>query len=244
MDMQGEVRIPAAREIVWEALNDPEVLRECITGCQSLEKTEDGNFEATVQVKVGPVKATFKGAVRLENVAAPESYAIVGEGKGGTAGFAKGSADVKLTEDRGETVLGYTVDAKVGGKLAQIGARLVNSTAKKYATEFFDKFAEIARQRDGGTVPTAETVVAPAPEREAPAEPPRHRKTEAEPEAGARHDAIKADIAKTAIGAADEAAGKRRGMSPMTWILILVIVLAGLTLLFGDDGSMMGTSGN
>ncbi|HAJ18608.1 MAG TPA: carbon monoxide dehydrogenase, partial [Rhodospirillaceae bacterium] len=134
MEMTGEYRIPAARETVWEALNDPEVLKACIAGCQSLDRTEDGGFEATVKAKVGPVSATFKGAVRLENVNAPESYTIVGEGKGGAAGFAKGGADVNLVEDGAETILTYKVNAQVGGKLAQIGARLVDSTAKKYAT--------------------------------------------------------------------------------------------------------------
>jgi carbon monoxide dehydrogenase subunit G len=150
MEMHGEYRIPAPRETVWEALNDPEVLKACIPGCESLETNDVGGFDATVKAKVGPVKATFKGSVVLENVNAPESYTITGEGKGGAAGFAKGGADVKLVEDGAETVLTYTVNAQVGGKLAQIGGRLIDSTAKKYANDFFGKFVEIVTARAGG----------------------------------------------------------------------------------------------
>ena len=141
MDLAGEYRIPASREVVWEALNDPEILKDCIPGCKSLEKNENGDLAATVVSKVGPVKATFKGEVRLENLNPPESYSIVGEGKGGVAGFAKGGADVKLTEDGDGTVLTYTAKAQVGGKLAQLGSRLIDSTAKKMADEFFGAFS-------------------------------------------------------------------------------------------------------
>jgi carbon monoxide dehydrogenase subunit G len=141
MDLKGEYRLAAPRETVWALLNDPEVLRDCIPGCQSLEMTDGNRMAATVVAKVGPVKATFTGEVRLENINAPESYSIVGEGKGGIAGFASGGADVHLTEDGGETVLTYSVDAKVGGKIAQLGGRLVDSTAKKLAGQFFDCFA-------------------------------------------------------------------------------------------------------
>ncbi|WP_062208673.1 CoxG family protein [Aureimonas sp. AU12] len=141
MDLKGEYRLAAPRETVWALLNDPAVLRDCIPGCQSLEMTDGNRMAATVVAKVGPVKATFTGEVRLENINAPESYSIVGEGKGGIAGFASGGADVHLTEDSGETVLTYSVDAKVGGKIAQLGGRLVDSTAKKLAGQFFDCFA-------------------------------------------------------------------------------------------------------
>ena len=143
MDMQGEQRIPAPREKVWEGLNDPEILKQCIPGCKSLDVNEDGGFDATVSAKVGPVKANFKGSVKLENINAPESYTITGEGKGGAAGFAKGGADVTLEEDGDETVLRYTVKAQVGGKLAQLGGRLIDSTAKKYATDFFKTFNDV-----------------------------------------------------------------------------------------------------
>lgn len=139
MDMNGEERIAASREAVWAALNDPEVLKACIPGCQTLEKQGDNEMTATVKIKVGPVSAAFKGNVTLENLNPPESYTIVGEGSGGIAGFAKGGADVHLTEDGAETVLAYTVRAEIGGKLAMLGSRLVDSTAKKLASQFFQE---------------------------------------------------------------------------------------------------------
>ncbi|SOC06112.1 SRPBCC family protein [Stappia indica] len=143
MDLFGEYRILAGRGAVWAALNDADVLRRCIPGCEELEKVSDREMTATVVAKIGPVKATFKGAVTLENLNPPESYTIVGEGKGGVAGFAKGAADVSLAEDGAETVLSYTVKAQVGGKLAQLGSRLIVSTSRKMADEFFGKFKEI-----------------------------------------------------------------------------------------------------
>ncbi|WP_346896917.1 carbon monoxide dehydrogenase subunit G [uncultured Roseibium sp.] len=142
MDMNGSYRIPASRETVWAALNDPEVLKECIPGCEKLEMTSPTEMSATVTSKIGPVKAKFNGAVTLENINPPESYTIAGEGKGGVAGFAKGSADVSLAEEGAETVLTYTARAQVGGKLAQLGSRLIDSTARKMADEFFGKFTE------------------------------------------------------------------------------------------------------
>ena len=143
MDLVGDYRLLADRGAVWDALNDADVLRRCIPGCQSLEKVSDREMTATVVAKIGPVKATFKGAVTLENMVPPESYTIVGEGKGGVAGFAKGSADVSLAEDGDATVLSYSVKAQVGGKLAQLGSRLIVSTSRKMADEFFGKFKEI-----------------------------------------------------------------------------------------------------
>lgn len=143
MDMNGSHRIPAKREKVWEALNDPEFLKACIPGCESLEKTSETEMTAAVTSKIGPVKAKFKGAVTLENINPPESYTIAGEGKGGVAGFAKGSANVSLAEDGDDTVLSYEAKAQVGGKLAQLGSRLIDSTAKKMAEDFFTKFAEM-----------------------------------------------------------------------------------------------------
>lgn len=149
MDMTGQQTIPAPRETVWEALNDPDVLKDCIPGCEEIERTGDNGFTAKVSAKVGPVKAKFSGAVELQNLNPPVSYTIAGEGKGGAAGFAKGSADVKLEEVDGgaATLLTYDVKANVGGKLAQIGGRLIDSTAKKYANDFFEKFTEIASAR-------------------------------------------------------------------------------------------------
>ena len=142
MDISGNQLIPAGREEVWRALNDPEVLKACIPGCDSLEKTSDTEMNAQVTTKIGPVKAKFKGAVTLENINPPESYTITGEGKGGVAGFAKGGADVKLSEADGGTMLEYSAKAQVGGKLAQLGSRLIDSTARKMAEEFFTKFSE------------------------------------------------------------------------------------------------------
>ena len=158
MEMHGERRIPAPREAVWERLNDPETLKECIPGCQSVEKLSDTEFTAKVRAKVGPVSANFAGKVTLTDLDPPAGYTIGGEGSGGVAGFAKGSARVELSEENGETVLRYGVQAQVGGKLAQIGSRLIDSTARKMADQFFGKFA----QEVGG--PGAEAPAAAAPE--------------------------------------------------------------------------------
>ena len=140
MDMTGEYRIAAPRAVVWDALNDVDVLKACIPGCEDLVRTGEYTLEAKVVQKIGPVKARFEGRVELQNVNPPESYTLHGEGTGGVAGFAKGAADVVLAEDGGETVLTYTARAEVGGKLAQLGSRLINSTAKKIAGKFFDNF--------------------------------------------------------------------------------------------------------
>ncbi|MEW5425213.1 carbon monoxide dehydrogenase subunit G [Amorphus sp. 3PC139-8] len=165
MEMTGEYRIPASREAVWEALNDPEILKACIPGCKSLEKTAEDAMTAVVQAKVGPVKATFNGSVTLQNLNPPTSYTIAGEGKGGVAGFAKGSADVNLAEHDGQTLLSYTATAQIGGKLAQLGSRLIDSTAKKYADDFFSCLAEKV-----GTTPAVGTTTAVTDEEAAPAE--------------------------------------------------------------------------
>lgn len=143
MNMDGEERIGASVERVWEALNDPDILKQCIPGCQSLEKVSDTELTAVVALKIGPVKAKFNGSVELKDLNPPHSYSIVGEGKGGVAGFAKGGADVTLAEDGpGSTVLSYTAKADVGGKLAQLGSRLITSTSKKLAGQFFSSFNE------------------------------------------------------------------------------------------------------
>ncbi len=143
MEMNGEERIAASRETVWAALNDPEILKQCIPGCQSLEMTGENEMSAAVKLRIGPVSATFKGSVVLENINPPEGYTITGEGKGGIAGFAKGGADVSLREDGAETILVYDVKAQVGGKLAQLGSRLIDSTSKKLAGQFFTKFGKV-----------------------------------------------------------------------------------------------------
>ena len=141
MEIQGEYRIAAPRDKVFAALNDTAVLQACIPGCESLEKTSDSEMKAKVRLRIGPVSATFGGKVTLSDIDPPNSYKISGEGQGGAAGFAKGSAVVSLREEGGETVLTYNVDAQVGGKIAQVGARLIDGTARKLAGEFFGKFA-------------------------------------------------------------------------------------------------------
>ena len=140
MEMHGELRIPAPRQAVWERLNDAETLKTCIPGCQEIEKTSDTEFTAKVRARVGPVSATFNGKVTLTDLNPPAGYTITGEGTGGVAGFAKGSATVALEEDGAETVLRYGVQAQVGGKLAQIGSRLIDATARKMSDEFFKNF--------------------------------------------------------------------------------------------------------
>jgi uncharacterized protein len=141
MTMTGEVELPAPQETVWQKLNDPEVLKACIPGCESLEKLSDNEFQAVATNKIGPVKARFKGKVRLTDLDPPNGYKISGEGDGGVAGFAKGGATVTLKPKDGGTLLSYNVEAQIGGKLAQIGQRLVNGAARKLADQFFAKFA-------------------------------------------------------------------------------------------------------
>jgi carbon monoxide dehydrogenase subunit G len=153
MEMTGEYRIEAPREAVWTALNDPEVLKQVIPGCEEIEKTSDTEFEAKVKAKVGPVSAKFAGKVTLSDLDPPNGYTISGEGKGGAAGFARGGAKIRLEEeDGGATILYYEVDAQVGGKLAQIGSRLIDGTAKKMAGDFFGKLSEVV----GEAAPAAE----------------------------------------------------------------------------------------
>jgi hypothetical protein len=161
MKMSGEYVLNAGREAVWQALNDPEVLKQCIPGCESIEMTGENEMQAVATAKVGPVKAKFKGKVQLSDLDPPNSYTISGEGSGGAAGFAKGGAKVALADaEGGGTVLSYDVDATVGGKLAQIGQRLVDGAAKKMADQFFSAFAEAV----GGTVDAAPGADAPAKE--------------------------------------------------------------------------------
>jgi carbon monoxide dehydrogenase subunit G len=144
MEMKGEYTIPAPRDAVWTALNDIDVLKAAIPGCDSIQRLSDTEIEATVTAKVGPVKASFKGVVTLSDMDPPNGYTIRGEGKGGVAGFAKGGAKVRLTDVPEGTLLSYEVDAAVGGKLAQIGGRLIDSTAKKLADAFFLSFSKLA----------------------------------------------------------------------------------------------------
>ena len=150
MQMSDSQRIPASKEKVWAALNDPAILKQCIPGCEALEMSSPAEMTATVVFRVGPVKATFGGKVTLSDLDPPNSYRISGEGSGGVAGFAKGGATVRLeAQGPDATVLHYDVDAQIGGKLAQLGSRLIDSTAKKLAGQFFASFGEVV----GGTVP-------------------------------------------------------------------------------------------
>ena len=143
INMTGEVQLPASRETVWAKLNDPDVLKACIPGCEELERLSPTEFHAVATTKIGPVKARFKGKVHLSDLDPPNGYKISGEGEGGVAGFAKGGAVVTLVDKDGGTLLTYNVEAQVGGKIAQLGQRLVAGAAKKVADGFFEKFAGV-----------------------------------------------------------------------------------------------------
>jgi carbon monoxide dehydrogenase subunit G len=199
MDMTGEFRIPAPRQKVWEALNDPEVLKRSIPGCEEVHKLSDTAFEAKVVAKVGPVRAHFGGKVTLSDLDPPNGYKISGEGSGGAAGFAKGGATVRLADDGAGTKLSYTVEAHVGGKLAQIGSRLIDATARKMAEDFFRAFSEAV-----GGAPAVAPAAAPA----------------ASPEAAA------------AGAPAKPPAVPSPRLSPLVWVLGLVIVVAILLYFF------------
>jgi hypothetical protein len=194
MDLTGDYRIPAPRETVWAALNNPEILKVCIPGCEELNKTSDTEFVARVIAKIGPVKAGFGGKVTLGDLDPPNGYTITGEGQGGAAGFAKGGAKVRLEAVDGgaATVLHYSADAQIGGKLAQIGSRLVEGTARKLADEFFAAFAAQA----SAAAPAAAAPVA-----------------EAAPQPVAQPAPVIASAASS-------------GLSPVLWIIGLVVIVA------------------
>jgi uncharacterized protein len=169
MDMTGERRIPAPRETVWQALNDPEVLKASIPGCESLEKLSDTDMKATAAVRIGPISARFTGAVHLTDIDPPNGYLISGEGQGGVAGFAKGGAKVHLDDEDSGTLLRYEVHAQVGGKIAQLGARLIDASAKQMADAFFDRFSAHVAPPAAAAPVAAATPVEP---RRAPPPPP------------------------------------------------------------------------
>ena len=203
MDLTGEYRIPAPRETVWAALNNPDVLKVCIPGCEELNKTSDTEFVARVVAKIGPVKAGFGGKVTLSDIDPPNGYTISGEGQGGAAGFAKGGAKVRLEAVDGgaATVLHYSADAQIGGKLAQIGSRLVEGSAKKLADEFFAAFAAQAA--------AAAPAPAGAPAAEQPASQPAAGQPVSQP----------APIVASATSS---------GLSPVLWITGLVVIVAAI----------------
>ncbi|HYL50305.1 MAG TPA: carbon monoxide dehydrogenase subunit G [Stellaceae bacterium] len=163
MDMTGEYRVAAPQKRVWDALNDPDILKQCISGCEEVQRISPTEFTAKVQARVGPVSARFGGKVTLSDLDPPNGYKISGEGTGGVAGFAKGGAEVHLTPDGDATKLSYKVTAQVGGKLAQIGSRLIDSTARKYADDFFAKFAAIVGAPAPAVAPAEAAPTAPQP---------------------------------------------------------------------------------
>jgi carbon monoxide dehydrogenase subunit G len=163
MDIKGEYRIAAARDVVWAALNDPEVLKACIPGCERLEKLSDSEISARVVARIGPVSSGFDTRLQLTNLNPPVSYTLVGESKGGAAGFGRGSADVTLEPDGEGTMLRYTADFQVGGKLAQVGARLVQGVTRKTADDFFSAFSTRLDPGARKVVAGAEVPAAPAP---------------------------------------------------------------------------------
>src|SRR5690349_2631275 len=207
MDMTGEHQIKAPRQAVWVALNDPEVLKASIAGCEELIKTSDTEFQAQVTAKVGPVKAKFSGKVTLSDLDPPNGYTITGEGSGGAAGFAKGGAKVHLEDapngpNGGGTLLKYEVHAQIGGKLAQIGSRLVDGAARKMADEFFAAFAANVEARAGAGA-TAEI---PTPE-----------------------PAAEALMAPGAVPPINEAQGTgSKGLPPLVWVGGLIVIAAAI----------------
>jgi uncharacterized protein len=203
MDMTGEYRITAPRAKVWAALNDPEILKQCIPGCEEIQKLSDTEMTAKVTARVGPVSAHFGGKVTLSDLDPPNGYRISGEGSGGAAGFAKGGATVKLADDGPGTLLSYTVEAQVGGKLAQIGSRLIDGTARKMAGEFFSRFAEIV----GGPAPAASEAASPT---------------------GAP-GATPASAGAAATSAASASPAPARGrMSPVGWVALLALAVLAI----------------
>jgi len=202
MDMTGEYVIAAPRQKVWEALNDPEILKQSIPGCETIEKLSPTEMTATVRAKVGPVSARFGGKVTLSDLDPPNGYRISGEGTGGPAGFAKGGATVKLVDDGGGTKLSYVVEANVGGKLAQIGSRLIDATARQMAEQFFSKFAQIVG------APAAAAPAAAAPQ--APVAPP-------------------APAASSPAASAPAASGR---LPPLLWVSILAAAVIVLLYFF------------
>jgi len=204
MDFAGRYVVPAPPETVWAAINDPEILKVCIPGCQSMTKTDPTHFEAAVVLKIGPVKATFRGKVGLEDLDPPRRCVLKGEGQGGVAGFARGEAEVLLEAEGDGTVLSYTAKANVGGKLAQIGQRLVDGAARQLADEFFAKFA--ATVRGPGTIPAPGTDTLGRAETD--------------------------QVAVPMPQEQGRPAGTREGLAPEIWVVGLIAVIVVFLVLF------------
>jgi len=195
MNLSGEYKLPLPRQAVWEGLNDPDVLKRCIPGCEELIKSSDTEMSAKVALKIGPMSAKFSGKVTLSEIDPPKGYKIAGEGQGGVAGFGKGSAVVGLEEDGPDaTILRYTADSQVGGKIAQLGSRLIDATAKKLADEFFGKFAAAMAERAG-------------------------------PQAGTPPSDSSAAVQPNAPAPVATASASGSGLSPAIWIPALVVIL-------------------
>jgi len=228
MKLVGEARIPADRERVWQAINDPEILRQCIPGCEDIARETPVDWVATVVTRVGPVKARFGGRIHLEDLMPPESCRIVGEGSGGAAGFAKGFALVRLSVEESHTRLNYEVESEIGGKLAQIGSRLVEAFAKKYATEFFEKFGVIVGQSTASTT----TVLGddPVPIAEATAASRSGGPIEAAPTAQLPANA---GVAAQHFQQADSPKRSRQWFDPQSFtILVLAALLVFMTIMY------------
>ena len=229
MEMTGEYHIPAPRERVWQALNDPETLKRAIPGCREIEKVTDTEFTAKVVAKVGPVSATFGGKVNLTDLDPPKAYTISGEGTGGVAGFAKGSAKVRLDDEGADaTRLHYEVQAHIGGKLAQIGSRLIDATSRKMADDFFSRFVEaMSSPAEAKSAAAAGTTAAPAP-------PPTAPETQAVPPTGPQPPALPEELPQSS--SATERPSRR--LPPAVWVTGLTAIVAGILYYFTrKDGS-------
>jgi uncharacterized protein len=210
MEFTGRYVIPASPEAVWAAINDPEILKACIPGCETMEKTDPTHFAAAATLKIGPVKATFKGRVELSEMDPPKRCVLKGEGQGGVAGFARGEAEVVLTPGEGGTVLTYTAKATVGGKLAQIGQRLIDGAAKQIADNFFSRFAAALTATPAG----AEAAIPEA----------------MSPELGPQV-AVPPFVER--VPTVNDSSLRRNGLAPEVWVIGLIAVIAILLLLFG-----------
>ena len=234
MDMSGEYRISAPRQVVWDALNDPEVLKQAIAGCEELERNEDGGFSAKVRAKVGPVSARFAGKVSIVDPDPPNGYRIEGEGTGGAAGFAKGGANVALAEDGGDTVLTYEANASVGGKLAQIGSRLIDGTAKKMADDFFAKFSEIVAERASAAAPVVEEAPSLVEQAGDAAEEALDKAKEAVEDAAEvvaeKVEEVTESVAEAAEETVDAAATASKGVPQWMWFAGAAVVVVALIL--------------